>query len=277
LDLNTYKLRREDALEHRTLRRHLIVLSTLDRFLKDRGKEEPGEQDVHRFFDALKERGVKSASLKQYYYIFKAYTELVLGERDMLKGIGRRFRSVSRREQTLTKEEVRSIIRAERDPMKRAIYSILYSYARRIGEVLALRRRDIDLDEGRITFQILKRSGERVSFKLDGLPRRYIQEYFDRLGFELKPEDPVFPVTERAVNIALGKVAKRAGLGYDVSAHWFRHARVTHLRMQGVHDKVIQERLTLHKSIKTLQDVYSHSFPFEVEDIPGAEEALGSV
>ena len=280
MNLKTYKIRREDVLSPQTLKKHLIVLEELDRFLKERGKKEPTEQDVHEFFDMLKEKGVKPASLKRYYYVIKAYVEMVLGQYDSLRGVGKRFKGISRREQTLTKEEVKRIFEAEVNPRQKAIYALLYEYARRIGEVLALKRRDINLEEGKITFPILKRKeskSERVTFKLGDFSRKYLEEYFNWLKenkVELKPDDFVFPVTERAVNIALGKTAQRAGIKYDVTAHWFRHARVTHLRMAGVHDKVIQERVTLHRSLKTLQEVYLHSFPFEAEEIPSAEETL---
>ena len=67
------------------------------------------------------------------------------------------------------------------------------------------------------------------------------------------------PILPRALSGAFGKIMRRAGLeGYRF--HDTRHAHATLMLRQGVHPKIVQERLG-HAKVGTTLDIYSHVTP----------------
>jgi integrase len=68
------------------------------------------------------------------------------------------------------------------------------------------------------------------------------------------------------------RLAKQAGLP-EIRFHDLRHTAATLMLQQGVHPKVVQERLG-HSSISITLDTYSHVFPNLQEDAAGRLESL---
>ena len=67
------------------------------------------------------------------------------------------------------------------------------------------------------------------------------------------------PMSPNAVSHAFKRIAERAGLhGYHF--HNNRDTHATLLLRQGVHPKVVQERLG-HAKVGTTMDIYSHVMP----------------
>ena len=67
------------------------------------------------------------------------------------------------------------------------------------------------------------------------------------------------PFLPDSVTHALIKIARRAGL-YGVRLHDCRHTHASLMLWQGVHSKVVQERLG-HSTIAVTLDIYSHVTP----------------
>ena len=67
------------------------------------------------------------------------------------------------------------------------------------------------------------------------------------------------PFVPDNVSSSFRKIASRAGLN-GVTLHQLRHTHATLLLRQGVHPKVVQERLG-HSTISTTLDIYSHVTP----------------
>jgi len=95
---------------------------------------------------------------------------------------------------------------------------------------------------------------------------RLKQEHARRLlGKSLEPMDPVFsvpdgrPIRLNTVTRAFQTIAQSLGLK-GVRLHDFRHAHATILLEQGIHPKIVQERLG-HSSVSTTLDIYSHVLP----------------
>ena len=90
------------------------------------------------------------------------------------------------------------------------------------------------------------------------------------LGKPLSPTDLVFshpdgkPFRPNSVTRAFQLIAQSVGLN-GVRLHDLRHAHATILLQQGVHPKIVQERLG-HSSVSTTLDIYSHV-------VPGLQEA----
>ena len=99
-----------------------------------------------------------------------------------------------------------------------------------------------------------------------------LQEYKDKqtgeramLGISFKEDDLVFcdlegkPLLPGTVSHAWTKLVKQAGLE-GIRLHDARHTHASLMLKQGIHPKIVQERLG-HATISTTLDLYSHVSP----------------
>jgi integrase len=164
-------------------------------------------------------------------------------------------------------------------------YEALYTGLRR-GEVLALCWRDVDLEMGTISvtrslyrakggqsiIQEPKTAKGRRLVSLTpstALMLRSLKEHQEAdgllQGYLVEKDSPVFryrdgsPILPRGFSAAFTKIMHRAGLeGYRL--HDARHAHTSLMLKQGVHPKIVQERLG-HAKVGTTLDIYSHVVP----------------
>ncbi len=182
--------------------------------------------------------------------------------------------------------DVQLILDASKETLYQALFfTIAYTGLRR-GEALGLRWCDINLERSVLsvvqTLQQL-RSGEYIfrepkskhsrrqtalspSLAIALWEYRLKQEHARKtLGKPLVPMDLVFshpdgkPFRPNSVTRAFQTIAQSIGLK-GIRLHDLRHAHATILLQQGVHPKIVQERLG-HSSISTTLDIYSHLLP----------------
>ncbi|MBT3787135.1 MAG: site-specific integrase [Alphaproteobacteria bacterium] len=160
----------------------------------------------------------------------------------------------------------------------------------RRGEILALRWKDVDFDEGRITVnQSLEQTAKGIRFKspktersrrqvplpsvtLDVLKdhKRSQNEERLRLGPVYQNQDIVFPRPDGSptppdsFSTRFADFIRRSGLKH-IRLHDLRHSHATQLLLQGVHPKIVSERLG-HSNIGITLDTYSHVLPGMQED-----------
>jgi len=179
---------------------------------------------------------------------------------------------------------------AKETPYYALFFTDAYTGLRR-GELLGLRWGDVDLEKSTLsvvqTLQQL-RNGEyifrepkskRGRRQVALSPSLVIMLWEHRLKQErtrkllekpLTLTDLVFsqpdgkPLRPNTVSRALQEIARSIGL-LGVRLHDLRHAHATILLQQGVHPKIVQERLG-HSSVSTTLDIYSHV-------VPGLQEA----
>ena len=179
------------------------------------------------------------------------------------------------RDRWLTREEAAQLIRAARTPQARLylpLFILIGLYTgRRKGAILSLRWPQVDLDAGRIDFEV---AGRRRTNKKRGkvpIPPRLLphlrraQRRGTDLGYVLHIDG------ERIGDIKKGFAAAclRAGLE-GVIPHTLRHTCATWL-MQSATDPW-QASGFLSMSMETLQRVYGHHHPDFMRD---ASEAIG--
>jgi len=164
-------------------------------------------------------------------------------------------------------------------------YTALYTGLRR-SEILGLRWRDVNLDlatlsvvqtlqqvpGGGYIFREPKTKRSRRLVDLSPSLALLLREHREKqevdknlLGRSVMPDDLVFclpdgrPLPPNSVTAAFHKLAKSLGLS-GVRLHDLRHTHATIMLMQGVHPKIVSERLG-HSSIAITLDTYSHVMP----------------
>ena len=185
------------------------------------------------------------------------------------------------------------------------IHTMIWTGLRR-SELLGLRWKDIDLDfanmrivqvlhqlnDGRFVFQEPKTAKGRRAVSLSPISCVLLRGHRERqeadanlLGVPLTGESLVFghvdgsPRAPATLTHAFGKLAKRAGFP-GVRLHDLRHTHASLLFQQGIHPKVVSERLG-HANIQITLDTYSHLLPGMQEAAAigfdaGMEKALAS-
>lgn len=274
LDLETYRLRAQAAYSPATVEKRLIILRRYAEFLRERGLE-PGAESLMLWLDELQRSGYSPATVSAYAHAVLSYFELMLVPIDerALRAVRRRLPPLGAGQvDYLTEEEVARLLQAA-PPHRKLIYALMYAYARRLGEVLSLTWRDVDLERGTITFTILKRRRpERATYALEPWIAEMIRAYRHLLGAER-----LFPLTERAVERAFKRDCARAGIeprGRRLRPHVLRHSRATSLAARGVPIDVVSKHVLRHSKLETTVRFYRAVTEEEVRRIPSAGEVL---
>lgn len=134
----------------------------------------------------------------------------------------------------------------------RAMFELMYSSGLRIGEVVALKKMDIDFAE-----RILRVRGGKFSKDRFVPVSEAAMIFLERYARRRSPETWVFlssqggPLQPSSINKRLAVYLKETGLeGKGLSAHSFRHSCATHLLENGADLRFVQELLG-HESVET--------------------------
>jgi integrase len=195
-------------------------------------------------------------------------------------------RAQSHEMQTWNTEDVTRFLDAARgSPYYVLFYTALFTGMRR-SELLALRWQDVDFLFGQLSinrslhqlrdrsfvFRQPKTARGKRTIALGPSAIRVLSEYHakqselhSQLGIPLSEQDLVFakydgkPVSPDTVSHAWQEMARNAGVKV-IRLHDARHTHASLLLKQGIHPKIVQERLG-HATISTTLDTYSHVTP----------------
>ena len=185
-----------------------------------------------------------------------------------------------------TKEEYQVFISGftEEEEMYRIIFQMLFWLGCRVGELLALTAQDIDFETGTVsiskTFFRTNRTDYITPPKTESSNRRItIPEFLqDELRcfldgqYDLKPEERIFPITDRAIQKKMRQKTVEAGLK-TIRVHDLRHSHIALLIEKGMQPLVIAQRVG-HDSVNTTMNIYGHLYPNkqkQVADLLNAE------
>ena len=188
--------------------------------------------------------------------------------------------------QTWDEYEIRRFLDATKDSAYYPIFYLALFTGLRRSELLALRWQDVDslycqlyvsrsmhhLKTGEIVFRQPKSAKGSRTVALSPSTIEMLREYHERqeaeavmLGKPITDNDLVFchpngsPLLPDTISHAWDKAIRRTGLKV-IRLHDARHTHASYMLKQGIHPKVVQERLG-HSSIQLTLDTYSHVAP----------------
>lgn len=158
----------------------------------------------------------------------------------------------------LSKEEVLSVLKSVDNEKHKTILFLIYSAGLRLGEVVRLQIKDIDIK--RMLIKVRQGKGKKDRYTLlSDVALKQLRKYYSIY----KPERWLFPggkegsyLTERSVQKIFERACQKAKIRSDVSVHTLRHSFATHLLESGTDLRYIQELLG-HSSSKTTE-IYTH-------------------
>jgi site-specific recombinase XerD len=157
----------------------------------------------------------------------------------------------------LTSSEIERLLRAcsNRAPTgirNRALLAVAWRSGLRIGEVLALRPKDVDLDAGTLVVQHGKGDRRRVVGIDAGTGALIVRWIEVRAKRRIRSSAPIFctlageQIDQSYVRHLLPRLARKAGIEKRVHAHGLRHAYAVELEREGA-------------SLSTIRDLLGHS------------------
>lgn len=158
----------------------------------------------------------------------------------------------------------------------RALLTLLYRGGLRLGEALALRPKDLDLESGTIRVLFGKGGYSRV-IGIDPGADAALAAWTQVRWAGLHPAAPLFcsstgrALTQACIRRLLPVLARRAGIAKRVHAHGFRHTHAAQLREEGVDIGIISKQLG-HRSITTTARYLDHLNPRAVIEAMRARE-----
>lgn len=163
----------------------------------------------------------------------------------------------------LTIEEVDSLLDIELnnafDYRNKAMLELMYSSGLRVSELVELKLKDIDLDNGYVKC-FGKGSKERIvpvgEYALDYL-KKYIYEYRDSMKKGYYTENIFLnnhgkKISRQGFFLIIKELADKKNINKNITPHMLRHSFATHLLNNGADLRTIQEMLG-HSSITTTQ------------------------
>lgn len=201
-------------------------------------------------------RKVSYSTQNQIINSIKFFYEQVLGLEKKKYWINRP-RKEKRLPTVLSVEEVMDIIWSIDNIKHQCIVVLLYSAGLRIGELLNLKRKDIDFDRGQVLVRGAKGKKDRVTMLSDKMAELLMVYYgYHKPNYWLFEGSGKRKYSRTSVGAIIKRACKRAGIIKQVTAHTFRHSFATHMLEQGTDLRYIQELLG-HNSPKTTA-IYTH-------------------
>ncbi|MDX1941864.1 MAG: tyrosine-type recombinase/integrase [Saprospiraceae bacterium] len=206
--------------------------------------------------ELIRERNISESHQNQILSAIKMFYSAVIPQEDKVQDLFRPKKS-EKLPQVLTEQEVIYLLRAVDNLKHRCILMLVYSAGLRLGEVINLRRSELQPEQNRLFVRGGKGKKDRCTLLSDKVweqLRQYLEVY--------KPIDWLFEgqtggqYSERSVQKIFTVAKLKACINPDATVHTLRHSFATHLLEKGVDLRYIQELLG-HESSKTTE-IYTH-------------------
>lgn len=213
------------------------------------------EQDFKRYLAHTRERGVSSATLRLHAQVINFLMREIY-KRANFQPL-KTPKSDSRLPATLTREEIQRMLDGTTNHKHRTLLALAYAAGLRVGEVVRLRVRDIDL----VSNVVMIHQGKGRKDRLTLLSPKLLPDLDRHLSFK-NPGDFVFVserggrLTEATARAVFSQAIARAGIKKHATFHSLRHSFATHLLENGTDVRYVQALLG-HANIRTTER-YTH-------------------
>jgi len=157
----------------------------------------------------------------------------------------------------LSQEEVLDLIRCTHNLKHRTILALIYSCGLRIGELIGLQLKDIDIDRRQLVVRQGKGRKDRYIILAEAflpLLNNYVMSYQPKM-FVFEGQSKA-QYSAESIRAFLKSSCKKARINKYVTPHTLRHSYATHLLEQGIDIRYIQELLGHAKPETTM--IYTH-------------------
>ncbi len=229
--------------------RALKLLVNIGTFLKRQKIDDiskTAETDVKAFFEILEKESKSSETQLDYRVVLGGFFKWHHGikqnilppELQFLEG--RKFKQVKKTGSVLMEDDARKMIDNSLRLQHKAFISLLWFTGGRVGEILPLKRREIEVvDEAKQQYRIYippeGKTGAREILIVDkwGYVGQYLHEFkgdANSLIFATRNGKASYMWFRKM----LTETARRAGITKKVNPHWFRHSAATALANAGM-------------------------------------------
>ncbi len=225
----------------------------------------PEKKDIVNLMNQLKKESKKERTRNHYVITLKQFYKWLDGTRDPPSYVEwlqlTQIKPVKK--DLLTRDEVIKLIDHMKNYRDKVITQLLFDTGARIGEVLAIKRRDIIFTDLGVEISIAgreegaRKTGSRDVFVV-GDSIAMLQDYLKSRPMD--EETYVFPMLYGNGNTQcnydsyvknLKKSMEESGLKKNVHAHLFRHSHASELAAKGVQQAVIEDQLGWSKASRT--------------------------
>jgi site-specific recombinase XerD len=223
------------------------------------------EQITDYLLHLIKTKNISTSTQNTVINSIKFYYEKVLGRETQLYWIDRPQREF-KLPVVLSEEEVVRLLSFITNLKHLTIVSLLYSAGLRRGELLKIKKGDIDINRKQIKVVGGKGKKDRMTILSDymgELLKKYVKEFTPTYWLFESVNNGTYSASSVAAIIK--KATKKAGITKHVTPHALRHSFATHLMDQGIETRYIQTLLG-HNSIETTS-LYTHVSTKSIKNI----------
>ncbi len=243
--------------QHNTKKNYLSSFTLFVSYYKDTDLGYLGIEDIKRFLlHKINIDNISENTQKSLICAIKFYYEKVEG-REKFCLYDLRHRMPEQLPDFLSKEETVRVLSVTENLKHKTILRLIYSAGLRLGEATNLKIKDLRFENNLIFVKGGKGKKDRLTLfskKVQVLMKDYIESY--------KPKYWVFEgqtggkYSDRSVQNILQKAVQKSGVNEDTTVHTLRHSFATHLVINGVDLRQVQEYLG-HSSLETTS-IYTH-------------------
>ena len=234
-------------------------LHSVGHYLDWLGGQPMTAKSLDKYIDFLDTDGIAPRSVARHTYAIRSYFKFLGREGELRDVIVPRFRM--REPEFLTRKELDRLLEACVQPRDRAIVMLLYDAALRAGELVNIKKEDVDF--GRLELKVMTEKA-RDGLDYDTVPicketARALKEHI-KTSTSKNPwmfEGWNGPITTSALRERLKRLSEHAGIKH-VHPHMLRHSRATHIIQELGSDALLDvKKLLRHTNLQTTT-IYTH-------------------
>ena len=265
-----------EDMEKRLKTKKYIIEFKIRPFFANKVLSEITPLDIRKWQNELLGKGYKQTYLKTVNNQLSAMFNYAVNFRGLPSNPCRKAGSIGKgRAEEMkfwTLDEYKVFIEGAKDKEVSYIaFQMLYWTGMRIGELLALTYKDVDLETRRIdinkSFQRIdgkdvistpKTEKSKRQIKIPKFLRDDLEVYFNSL-YGIMPTDRIFSFTKSYLTHEMERIVKKTGVK-KIRLHDLRHSHASLLINKGCSPLEVKERLG-HEKIETTLNTYSHLYP----------------